>query len=105
MPATKAPLISSCVCITLAACASSPKKSFVSNYSAGFAAKQTCSCLYVSRRTLDSCKSDYDIGLTPEIARSLSWAVTPTTVTVTSGDGAVSREARFDDGFGCHLVN
>src|SRR5258708_79142 len=34
----------------------------------GFAAKETCSCLFVSRRQLDSCKRDYD----PVQARLLS---------------------------------
>ncbi len=105
MPAIRALLISGCVFIVVAGCASPPKKSSAPVYTTGYAAKQTCSCLYVSKRTLDSCKGDYDIGLNPEIARSFSWSVTPTTVTVTFGDGVVSRTARFDDGFGCHLVN
>jgi hypothetical protein len=66
----------------------------------GYAAKQMCSCLHVSGRTLDSCLADY-----PEDARE--------NITVsTEGDnvrasvlfGAIRSEATFEDGYGCRIV-
>ena len=66
----------------------------------GYAAKQICSCLHVSGRTLDSCIADY-----PEDVRR--------NITVTSeGDnvrasvlfGAIRSEATFDGEYGCRIV-
>lgn len=66
----------------------------------GYAAKQTCSCLHVSGRTMESCLADY-----PEDARR--------SITVTSeGDnvsasvlfGAIRSEATFDGEYGCRIV-
>lgn len=66
----------------------------------GYAAKQVCSCLHVSGRTMDSCLAEY-----PEDARQ--------SITVTSeGDnvrasvlwGAIRSEATFDGEYGCRIV-
>ncbi len=65
----------------------------------GYAAKQTCSCLHVSERTLDSCIGDF-----PEAARAR--------VKVTSEGqsvhasvlfGAFRAEAVHEEGYGCRL--
>lgn len=67
----------------------------------GYAAKQTCSCLHVSGRALDSCVADF-----PEDARN--------NITVTEhGDavrasvlfGAISAEAAYEEEYGCRLTN
>ena len=67
----------------------------------GYAAKQTCSCMHITGRTLDSCMAEF-----PEEARN--------TVTITEdGDsvrasvlfGAISSEAIYEEEFGCRIVN
>jgi hypothetical protein len=64
---------------------------------AGYAAQQTCACLFISNRALDSCRRDLD-----PMARKL--------VTIEPGDNLVhakailsSATARFDPAFGCSL--
>jgi hypothetical protein len=64
-----------------------------------YAAKQTCSCLFVSGRELASCKGEYD----QTSARLLSWRADERSVTV-SALGLVSAEAVFEEGFGCRLA-
>jgi hypothetical protein len=64
-----------------------------------FAAKQTCSCLFLSRRQLDSCQRDFD----PAETRMLAWRIESRSVTV-SVLLLFSATAEFDEGFGCHLV-
>ena len=66
----------------------------------GFAAKQTCSCLYVSRRSFPSCMTDFD----PTTARWFAWHVDERNVTVSALFGIFSSTSVFDDGFGCHVV-
>ena len=92
-------------CLGIAACVSPPKDNLLPVFSAGFAAKQTCSCLFVSKRTLDSCKADFDISLGPQLASSLSWSVSSDAVTVTLGDRVAVQTARYDAGSGCHELN
>ncbi|HEX4456574.1 MAG TPA: hypothetical protein VIA18_01310 [Polyangia bacterium] len=65
---------------------------------AGYAAEQTCACMFVSGRTLDSCRGDLE-----PMARRI--------VGIEPSDGAVrthtllsSATARFEAGFGCTLV-
>jgi hypothetical protein len=73
----------------------------VARMATGYAAKETCSCLHVSGRALDSC-----IAELPQQARE-------SVVLTTSGDsvrasilfGAVSADSVYEDGFGCRLVN
>jgi hypothetical protein len=66
----------------------------------GFAAEQTCSCLYVSRRPLGSCMTDFD----PAAARWFTWHVDERKVTVSALLGVFVSTSVFDDGFGCHVV-
>ena len=67
----------------------------------GYAAKQTCSCLHVSGRPIESCVAEF-----PEEARN---AVTVSeegnTVRASVLFGAVSAEARYEEGYGCTLIN
>lgn len=66
----------------------------------GYAAKQMCSCLHVSGRTLDSCLADY-----PEDAReNISVAVDGDDVRASVLFGAITSEATFEDGYGCRIV-
>lgn len=65
-----------------------------------YAAKQTCSCLFVSGRPLDSCKTDYPA----DAAKQFTWKVEGHDVTVSAAGGLFSAKATFDDGYGCHPV-
>jgi hypothetical protein len=68
------------------------------NIGTGYAAQQTCACLYVSHRTLDSCLGDLE-----PLARKLI-SVHPGTEDVTaSGFALVSATAHYEKGFGCAL--
>ena len=71
------------------------------NIATGYAAKQTCSCLHVSGRELDSCLADF-----PEDARN-SLTITPDGDTVRASVlfGAISTEAAYDEEYGCRIVN
>ena len=66
----------------------------------GYAAKQTCSCLHVSGRTLESCLADF-----PEDARE-AIAITQDGDTVRASVlfGAFSSEAVMDGEFGCRVT-
>jgi hypothetical protein len=64
----------------------------------GYAAQQTCACLFVSGRTIESCLGDLD-----PVARKLI-SVRPGTAEVTArGFFLKSATARYDSGFGCSL--
>jgi hypothetical protein len=66
---------------------------------AGYAAEQTCSCLFVSGRELESCKRDLE-PLAQKIIR-----VTPGDHEVTARAlGVIRARARYEAGFGCSLV-
>jgi len=67
----------------------------------GYVAKQTCSCLFVARRTPQSCNEDYDANS----LRLLTVEPNASSVTVSALGGLLSAKAEFEDGFGCHLVN
>ncbi|MCR6645486.1 MAG: hypothetical protein NVV62_13755 [Terricaulis sp.] len=64
-----------------------------------YAAKQTCSCLHVSGRALESCLADFPsegqglIDVKPE-GQSVRASVL---------FGAISAEAIYEDGFGCAI--
>lgn len=64
-----------------------------------YAAKVTCSCLFVSGRNLDNCKTDYD----PNVAGLFAWEVGKEDVTVRAL-GVFSSHARYEEGFGCTLT-
>ena len=67
----------------------------------GFAAKQTCSCLHVSGRPLESCMSDF-----PQEARE-QIHVTPSgnDVRASAVFGIVRSDATYDEGYGCRVVD
>lgn len=68
---------------------------------ATYVAKQTCSCLFVAERPLDSCRTDFDA----EAIRPLDVLVSKSSVTVAALRGLISARAQFEPGFGCHPVN
>ena len=69
------------------------------NIATGYAAKQTCSCRFVSGRTLDSCIADF-----PTDARdAITVTETATHVRASELFGAISAEAAYEEGFGCQL--
>jgi hypothetical protein len=68
------------------------------NIGTGYAAQQTCACLFVSHRVLDSCLGDLE-----PLARKLI-SVDPGAAEVTaSGLFLETATARYEDGFGCSL--
>jgi hypothetical protein len=67
----------------------------------GYAAKQTCSCVHLSGRALESCVSDFPEDAREQITIAQDGAMTRASVLF----GAISAEARFDDDFGCTLLN
>jgi hypothetical protein len=68
------------------------------NIGTGYAAQQTCACLFVSGRTIESCLGDLE-----PLARKLI-SVHPGTAEVTASSfGLVTATARYEKGFGCSL--
>jgi hypothetical protein len=68
------------------------------NIGTGYAAQQTCACLFVSGRTLESCLGDLE-----PLARKLI-SVRPGAAEVTaSGLLLETATARYESGFGCSL--
>ena len=68
------------------------------NIGTGYVAQQTCACLYISHRTLDSCLGDLE-----PLARKLI-SVRPGADEVTaSGLLVVAATAHYEQGFGCAL--
>ncbi len=66
-----------------------------------YVAKQTCSCMFVSRRPADACSRDFDAAA----VRQLTVQPAASSVTVTALGGLFSARAEYEEGFGCHLVN
>ena len=66
---------------------------------AGYAAKQTCSCLFVSGRSPESCDGD----LRGVVARVTAWQVDGATVSA-SVLRVFAARAAFEEGFGCHVA-
>jgi hypothetical protein len=66
-----------------------------------YVAKQTCSCLFVAGRPMDSCRTDYD----PAAIKPLSVEKLEHGVKVSALAGLVSAQAEFEPGFGCHPAN
>jgi hypothetical protein len=66
-----------------------------------YAAKQLCSCLHVSGRTMDSCMAEF-----PQDARG-QISVTSTGNTVHAGVvfNAISADAVYEEEYGCRLLN
>jgi hypothetical protein len=67
---------------------------------AGYAAEQTCACLFVAHRALPSCLTD----LEPLAQRLISVQPGDNQVTA-SGFGLATATARYEKGFGCSLLN
>lgn len=63
----------------------------------GYAAKQTCSCLHVSGRTLDSCLADFPA----EVRSNIEITQNENTVRASVLFGAISSEATFEEEYGC----
>lgn len=66
-----------------------------------YVAKQTCSCLFVAGRPMESCRTDYD----PEAIKPLTVETSDRSVKVSALAGLVSAQADFEPGFGCHPAN
>ena len=66
-----------------------------------YVAKLTCSCLFVSRRSPQSCATDYDAAA----VRPLTREVVGQSVTVSALGHLIATRAVFEPGFGCHVVN
>lgn len=71
------------------------------NIATGYTAQQTCACLHVSGRTLDSCKSDYPA----DAVRQITFDTTGDRVRVSAAGGLFKAEATYDERYGCRLVN
>lgn len=68
------------------------------NIGTGYVAQQTCACLFVSGRTLESCVGDLE-----PLARKLI-SLHPGTAEVTASSLVLaSATARYEKGFGCSL--
>jgi hypothetical protein len=68
------------------------------NIGTGYVAEQTCACLFVSGRPLESCVGDLE-----PLARKLI-SIHPGTAEVTASSfGLASATARYEKGFGCSL--
>jgi hypothetical protein len=67
----------------------------------GYAAEQTCACMFVAGRTFESCMTDLE-----PLARKLI-RVKPGTAEVTASGfaGVGTTTARYEKGFGCSLQN
>ena len=67
----------------------------------GYAAKQTCSCLNVSGRALESCIADF-----PEESRGLiSVKQDGQSVRASVLFGAIGAEATYEENFGCQIAD
>lgn len=66
----------------------------------GYSAQQTCACLWVSGRSLESCETDLD----PLAKKLVSMRVGSSEVTA-SGFGLATATASYEKGFGCSLRN
>jgi hypothetical protein len=70
------------------------------NIAAGYAAKQTCSCRFVSGRTMDSCIADF-----PADARdAITVTETGEHVRASVLFGVITSEAAFEEEYGCRVV-
>jgi hypothetical protein len=67
----------------------------------GYAAKQTCSCVFVSGRDLNSCIADFP----PEAGSNINVTVEGQTVRASVLFGAIGAEAVYEDEFGCEISN
>ena len=66
-----------------------------------FGAKQLCSCLHVSGRTLDSCVADFPA----EARENVTVTQDGDTVRASALFGAISSEAIYEEEYGCRIVD
>jgi hypothetical protein len=66
-----------------------------------YVAKLTCSCLFVSHRSAQSCETDYDATAIKYLTREVQGQG----VSVSALGHLITTRAVFEQGFGCHLVN
>ena len=71
------------------------------NIATGYTAQQTCACLHVSNRTLDSCKADYPA----DAVSHLTFDTTGDRVRISAAGGLFKAEATYDATYGCRLTN
>jgi hypothetical protein len=71
------------------------------NIATGYAAKQTCSCVHVSGRTLDSCLADFP----PEAGENINVTQDGNVVRASVLFGAISTEAVYEEEYGCRIAN
>jgi hypothetical protein len=74
--------------------------SALASIGAGYAAEQTCACLFVSGRSLESCKHELD----PLAQRVVRLRAGHDEVTA-NAFGVSKATARYQRGFGCSLEN
>ena len=67
----------------------------------GYAAKETCSCLNVSGRDLQSCIADFPAEARGAVRVTQHGDPISTTMPVS----AISAQATFEDGFGCAIAD
>jgi len=94
-------IIAWCAAVALAGLAvwGVPRLWALGTVGAGFAAQQTCACLFVSHRPLESCRRD--LGALAASIVSLSPGDRQVTARAMGVTGATSV---FQEGFGCALV-
>jgi hypothetical protein len=68
---------------------------------AGFAAKQTCSCVHVSGRSLESCVSEFP----DEVRNNITISQEDDVVRASVLFGAISSEAVFEEDYGCRFAD
>ncbi|GAM98042.1 hypothetical protein U91I_01672 [alpha proteobacterium U9-1i] len=68
----------------------------------GYAAKQTCSCRFVSGRSMESCLADFPDQAARE---QMSIVEDGNLVRASALFGAFSSEAIYEEEFGCRVVN
>ena len=67
----------------------------------GYSARQTCACVFVSRRSAESCRADLD----PLARRLISVEIGAQQVTARAIAGLARATARYEPGFGCSVTD
>jgi hypothetical protein len=67
---------------------------------AGYSARQTCACVFVGRRSAESCRAELD----SLAQRLISVEIGAEQVTARSVAGIARATARYQQGFGCTLT-
>ena len=88
------------VLVAVAICWRVFRVSDLASIGAGYSAEQTCACLFIAHRPLDSCLGDLD-----PLARKLISVHAGSDEVTASGFGVSSATARYEKGFGCSLRN